>query len=77
MNDYGSGRIISNDWRLAYSQTDVARDLIVDGNNDLALVSTLIWPLYVLNLQSVSGTGRIVPHAGSNRFFNQFCVNGC
>ena len=32
-------------------------DLILDGYDDLALVGTLIWPLYVLNLQGV------IPHA--------------
>ena len=38
-------------------------DLILDGYDDLALVGTLIWPLYVLNLQGVGGAGRVIPHA--------------
>ena len=37
-------------------------DLIVDSNDDLALVVTLIWPLYVLNLQGVGRTGSVIPH---------------
>ena len=41
----------------------MSSDLIVDSDDDLALVGTLIWPLYVLNLQGVGRTGRVVPHA--------------
>ena len=38
-------------------------DLILDGYDDLALVGTLIWPLYVLNLQGVGRAGGVIPHA--------------
>ena len=42
--------------------------LVVDGHDDLALVDTLIWSLYVLDLQSVSRTGRVISHTERARF---------
>ena len=56
------GRIVSNDRRLADGQLDVFGDLVVDGDDDLALVRRLVSPLHVLDLQGVGGTGSVVAH---------------
>ena len=61
-NNDRSGRIICNNWRLGHSQIHAFGDLIINGHNDLALVGSLIWPLNVLDLQSVGRAGSIVPH---------------
>ena len=62
--DYNrSGGIIGNHRGLTHSQFHMSRDLVVESHNDLALIVALIWPLDVLNLQSVGGTGRVVAHA--------------
>jgi len=40
----------------------VLGDLVVDGDDDLALVRRLVSPLNVLDLQGVRGTGSVVAH---------------
>ncbi len=46
-------------------------DLVVDGNDDLALVRRLVRPLHVLDLQGVGGTGSIVTH--TEKKINHIC----
>ncbi len=46
-------------------------DLVVDGDDDLALVRRLVRPLHVLDLQGVGGTGSVVTH--TEKKINHIC----
>ena len=47
------GRVVCNDRRLTDCQLDVFGHLVVDGDDDLALIRRLVGALDVLDLQCV------------------------
>ena len=55
--------IICDYGRLAYGYRQMLCNLIINTNNNLALVSSFIWSLYVFYLKSVSCTSRVISHA--------------
>ena len=61
------GGVVCDDGRLADLDGHVLGDLVVDADDDLALVDGLVRPLDVLDLEGERRAGRVITHAGQKR----------